>query len=62
MKILKSLIKLVLGLSIIWFPILAGIIVNKLAQIITMGMFANTIMAIGIITFIISIKMLESEE
>ena len=62
MKILKNLIKLVLGLSIIWFPILAGIIVNKLAQIITMGMFVNTIMAIGIITFIISVKMLESEE
>lgn len=61
MKIIKNIIEFMLGTSIIWLPILATIIAEKLAEIITMDMIM-TVVYISIPILIIIIIRMEIQE
>lgn len=61
MKIIKNIIEFMLGTSIIWLPILATIIAEKLAEIITMDMIM-TVVYISIPTLIIILIRMEIQE
>lgn len=57
MKIIKNIIEFMLGTSIIWLPILATIIAEKLAEIITMDMIMTVVYISMPILIIILIRM-----
>lgn len=57
MKIIKNLIELLVGTSIIWLPIIASIIAEKLAEIITMDMIMTVVYISIPVCFGILIKM-----
>ena len=61
MKIIKNIIEFMLGTSIIWLPILATIIAEKLAEIITMDMIM-TVVYISIPILIIILIRMEIQE
>lgn len=61
MKIIKNIIEFMLGTSIIWLPILATIIAEKLSEIITMDMIM-TIVYISIPVLIIILIRMEIQE
>lgn len=61
MKIIKNIIEFMLGTSIIWLPILATIIAEKLAEIITMDIIM-TVVYISIPTLIIILIRMEIQE
>lgn len=61
MKIIKNIIEFMLGTSIIWLPILATIIAEKLAEIITMDMIM-TVVYISIPVLIIILIRMEIQE
>ncbi len=57
MKIIKNIIEFMLGTSIIWLPILATIIAEKLAEIITMDMIMTVVYISMPVLIIILIRM-----
>nr|DAQ56426.1 MAG TPA: hypothetical protein [Caudoviricetes sp.] len=61
MKIIKNIIEFMLGTSIIWLPILATIIAEKLSEIITMDMIM-TVVYISIPVLIIILIRMEIQE
>ena len=61
MKIIKNIIDFMLGTSIIWLPILATIIAEKLSEIITMDMIM-TVVYISIPVLIIILIRMEIQE
>lgn len=61
MKIIKNIIEFMLGTLIIWLPILATIIAEKLAEIITMDMIM-TVVYISIPILIIILIRMEIQE
>ena len=61
MKIIKNIIEFMLGTSIIWLPILATIIAEKLSEIITMDMII-TVVYISIPVLIIILIRMEIQE
>lgn len=56
MKIIKNIIEFMLGTSIIWLPILATIIAEKLAEIITMDMIMTVVYILIPVLLIILIR------
>lgn len=61
MKFIKNIIEFMLGTSIIWLPILATIIAEKLSEIITMDMIM-TVVYISIPVLIIILIRMEIQE
>ena len=61
MKIIKNIIEFMLGTSIIWLPILATIIAEKLSEIITMHIIM-TVVYISIPVLIIILIRMEIQE
>lgn len=61
MKIIRKIIEFLLGTSIIWLPIIASIIVEKLSEIITMD-HIMTVVYISIPVLFVTIIKMEIDE